>query len=272
MDKDTPKTMLELDGSIWFRSGAQTWGGKNRIDLLAQIDATGSITAAARSVGMSYKGAWDAIDAMNNLAGEPLVLRAAGGKGGGGTRLTDRARRLIATFRALEAEHRKFMDNLTRAGLDASGDIDLMRRFMLKTSARNKFLGTVIEIREGAVNDEVLLRIAGGHAVTATITRESTKELGLAVGKEAIALVKASSVIVGAPGPGLRLSARNQLLGRIAELRPGAVNTEILIDMDGGATLAAIVTNESATDLQLDVGAPAVAIFKASSVILGVLD
>ena len=73
--------MLELDGSIWFRSGAQNWGGKNRIDLLAQIDATGSITAAARAVGMSYKGAWDAIDAMNNLAGEPLVLRAAGGKG-----------------------------------------------------------------------------------------------------------------------------------------------------------------------------------------------
>jgi len=118
----------------------------------------------------------------------------------------------------------------------------------------------------------VALRIAGGHTVTATITRESTKELGLAPGKEAIALVKASSVIVGAPGPGLRLSARNQLQGRITDLRPGAVNSEILIAMDGGATLAAIVTNESAADLKLDVGAEAVAIFKASSVILGVLD
>lgn len=264
--------MLELDGSIWFRSGAQTWGGKNRIDLLAQIDATGSITAAARAVGMSYKGAWDAIDAMNNLAGEPLVVRAAGGKGGGGTQLTDRARRLIATFRALESEHRKFMDNLTRAGLDASGDLDLMRRFMLKTSARNKFLGTVIDVRTGAVNDEILLRIAGGHTITATITRESTAELGLAPGKEAIALVKASTVIVGAPGPGLRLSARNQLQGKISDVRPGAVNSEILISMDGGTTLVAIVTNDSATDVGLAVGAPAVAIFKASSVILGVLD
>src|SRR3546814_9280885 len=82
---------LELDGSIWLRAGAQTWGGKSRIDLLTQIDATGSISAAARAVGMSYKGAWDAIDAMNNLAGEPLVLRATGGKGGGGARLTERA-------------------------------------------------------------------------------------------------------------------------------------------------------------------------------------
>ena len=264
--------MLELDGSIWFRSGTQNWGGKNRIDLLAQIDATGSITAAARAVGMSYKGAWDAIDAMNNLAGEPLVLRAAGGKGGGGTRLTDRARGLIATFRVLEAEHRKFMENLARAGVDASGDLDLMRRFMLKTSARNKLMGTVMEIRAGAVNDEVLLRIAGGQVIAATITRESTRELELAPGKEALALVKASSVIVGAPGPGLRLSARNQLPGTIAALRPGAVNSEILIGLEGGATLAAIVTNESAQELGLREGAQAVAVFKASSVILGVLD
>ncbi len=264
--------MLELDGSIWFRSGAQNWGGKNRIDLLAQIDATGSITAAARAVGMSYKGAWDAIDAMSNLAGEPLVLRAAGGKGGGGTRLTDRARSLIATFRALEAEHRKFMDNLARAGLTASGDIDLMRRFMLKTSARNKLMGTVMEVRTGAVNDEILLRIAGGQVITATITRESTQELELAPGKEALALVKASSVIVGAPGPGLRLSARNQLAGTIAAVREGAVNSEILIDLEGGTTLVAIVTNESAQELGLGEGAAAVAIFKASSVILGVLD
>lgn len=264
--------MLELDGSIWFRSGAQNWGGRNRIDLLAQIDATGSITAAARAVGMSYKGAWDAIDAMNNLAGEPLVLRAAGGKGGGGTRLTDRARGLIATLRALEAEHRRFMENLARAGLDASGDIDLMRRFMLKTSARNKLMGTVMEVRPGAVNDEIRLRIAGGQVITATITRESTQELELAPGKEALALVKASSVIVGAPGAGLRLSARNQLAGTITAVRTGAVNSEILIGLEGGATLAAIVTNDSAQDLGLGEGAPAVAIFKASSVILGVLD
>lgn len=264
--------MLELDGSIWFRSGAQNWGGRNRIDLLAQIDATGSITAAARAVGMSYKGAWDAIDAMNNLAGEPLVLRAAGGKGGGGTRLTDRARSLIATFRALESEHRKFMENLARAGVDARGDLDLMRRFMLKTSARNKLMGTVIEVRPGAVNDEVLLRIAGGQVITATITRDSTKDLALAPGREALALVKASSVIVGTPGAGLRLSARNQLPGTITAVRTGAVNSEILIGLSGGTTLAAIVTNDSARDLGLDEGVQAVAIFKASSVILGVLD
>ena len=163
------------------------------------------------------------------------------------------------------------MENLTRAGLDASGDIDLMRRFMLKTSARNRLLGTVIGITPGAVNDEIRLRIAGGQTLTATITRESTQELGLA-GKEAIALIKASSVIVGVPGKGLRLSARNQLPGAVSAVRPGAVNSEILIQLEGGATVAAIVTNESAQELGLKQGSPAVAIFKASNVILGVLD
>lgn len=264
--------MLELDGSIWFRSGAQTWGGKNRIDLLAQIDATGSITAAARAVGMSYKGAWDAIDTMNNLAGEPLVLRVAGGKGGGGTQLTDRARGLISTFRTLEIEHRKFMESLSQVGVDPSDDLNLMRRLMLKTSARNKLLGTITAIRSGAVNDEISLRIAGDHTVVATITRESTQELGLAVGKEALALVKASSMLVGVPGEGLRISARNQLPCTVAEITPGAVNSEARLALAGGTTLAAIVTNESIRELGLKAGADAVAIFKASSVIIGVLD
>ena len=143
---------------------------------------------------------------------------------------------------------------------------------MLKTSARNKLMGTVMEVRTGAVNYEILLRIAGGQVITATITRESTQELELAPGKEALALVKASSVIVGAPGPGLRLSARNQLPGTITAVRTGAVNSEILIGLEGGTTLVAIVTNESAQDLGLGEGAEAVAVFKASSVILGVLD
>ncbi|MCD0504004.1 TOBE domain-containing protein [Bordetella petrii] len=262
---------LELDGSIWLRAGAHTLGGKSRIDLLAQIDATGSISAAARAAGMSYKGAWDAIDAMNNLAGEPLVLRATGGKGGGGAHLTERARQLIHTFHTLEAEHRRVMAHLAQTGLDAAGDLNLMRRIMLKTSARNKLLGTVSAMREGAVNDEISLRIVGGHEIVAVITRDSTAELGLAVGAEAIALVKAPSVMIALPGDGLRLSARNQLQGTVTRVRPGAVNSEVIVELDGGGTIAAIITQDSAEALQLAPGVAAVAVFDASSVILGVV-
>ncbi|AGW89058.1 ModE family transcriptional regulator [Ralstonia pickettii DTP0602] len=263
--------MLELQGAIWFRSGSQDWGGKDRIALLAAIGEQGSITAAARAVGISYKAAWDAIDAMNNSAGEPLVVRAAGGKGGGGTRLTARGEQLIRTYRALEDEHRRFLAQLSRLGEGAAEDIHLMRRMMIKTSARNKLFGRVASVRGGAVNDEVVLELPGGQRVVATITHESVETLELAEGVEAFALIKASSVLVGLPDPGMRLSARNQLPGVVSRVMPGAVNAEVVIELDGGGTIAAIVTNGSVEALGLQVGLPAVALFKASSVILGVV-
>jgi molybdate transport repressor ModE-like protein len=80
--------------------GGVNLGGPGRIALLAKIAECGSITQAAKAIRMSYKAAWDAIDAMNNLAGEPLVERLAGGKGGGGTRLTARGEQLVANFSA----------------------------------------------------------------------------------------------------------------------------------------------------------------------------
>ena len=68
--------------------GDQNFGGPGRIALVACIAECGSITQAAKAIKMSCKAAWDAIDGLNNLAGEPLVERLTGGKGGGGTRLT----------------------------------------------------------------------------------------------------------------------------------------------------------------------------------------
>ncbi|MGT2507642.1 TOBE domain-containing protein [Cupriavidus basilensis] len=263
--------MLELDGAIWFRSGSQDWGGRERIALLAAIGEHGSITAAAKAVGLSYKAAWDAIDAMNNSAGEPLVVRAAGGKGGGGTVLTERAASLIRTYRALEQEHQRFIAHLGHLGETAQDDLHLMRRFMVRTSARNKLFGTVAAIRGGAVNDEVTLALAGGQQVVATITHESVETLGLAPGIEAFALIKASSVLLGLPDPTLRLSARNQLPGTVSRVLPGAVNAEVALELDGGGTVVAVVTNESVSALGLSDGSRALAIFKASSVILGIM-
>jgi len=263
-------SMLELEGAIWFRSGSRDWGGKDRIALLAAIGEHGSITAAARAVGISYKAAWDAIDAMNNSAGEPLVVRAAGGKGGGGTHLTERGEQLIRTYRALEDEHRRFVAHLGRLGDAAADDLHLIRRFMIKTSARNKLFGHVASVRGGAVNDEVTLALPGGQKIVATITHESVETLELKQGAEAFALVKASSVLIGLPDPAARLSARNQLPGVVSRVVPGAVNAEVVLDLDGGGTVAAIITNGSVDELGLAPGVQALAIFKASSVILGV--
>lgn len=72
------KAGIELHGSIWMTVGGANLGGPGRIELLSRIADCGSITQAAKAIGMSYKAAWDAIDTMNNLAGEPLVERVTG--------------------------------------------------------------------------------------------------------------------------------------------------------------------------------------------------
>lgn len=260
---------MALQGNVWLTIDGQKLGGQDRVALLAAVAEHGSITAAARAVGMSYKGAWDAIEAMNNLAGEPLVERLAGGKGGGGTRLTRRGAQLVENFRKIDAAHREFVAHLSGQSHALADDFLLIQRMKMKTSARNQFSGKVLAVKHGAVNDEVLLEIVGGQRIVATITRDSSDSLGLEAGVEAFALIKASSVIVATELGDVKLSARNRLNGKVSRVLPGAVNTEVSIELQGGGVIAAIVTRDSADALALEVGAEASAIFKASSVIIG---
>lgn len=260
---------IELGGSVWLTVGGENLGGPGRIALLAQIAEQGSITHAAKAVKMSYKAAWDAIDAMNNLAGEPLVQRMAGGKGGGGTVLTQRGMQLVQNFRLIEREHHRFVAELSMQAEGIADDFLLLRRMSMKTSARNHFAGQVTRVQRGSVNDEIEIEAAGGHKVVAIVTHESAEGLGLEVGAQAFALVKASSIVVVTDADKARFSARNRMTGTVSRLVPGAVNTEVVIDLAGGGSVAAIITNESSTVLALAAGTTATAIFKASSVIVG---
>ncbi|GAA4011853.1 TOBE domain-containing protein [Actimicrobium antarcticum] len=259
---------IALQGAVWMTVGDQSFGGAGRIALLTSIAECGSITRAAKAIGMSYKAAWDAIDNMNNLAGEPLVKRSTGGKGGGGTRLTSRGEKLVRNFRIIELEHTRFLAQLGRQAEGIADDFLLVRRLSMNTSARNEFSGKVSGITRGSVNDEVELELAGGEKIVAIVTHESAEKLGLCIGVEAFALINSSSIIVMTDDQGAKFSARNLLRGTISRLQPGAINTEVVIAMNHGASIAAVITNESATALGLVVGLHATGMFKASSVIL----
>ena len=261
---------IALEGKLWMTVDGEQLGGSNRVELLTAIAQTGSITAAAKQVGLSYKASWEAIDTMNNLAGEPLVQRSTGGKGGGGTRLTARGAQLVENFTMVEQLHHDFLERLNRQAAGVADDVALFSRFKMRTSARNQFFGTVTRVVPGAVNDEIELAIAGGQKIVAIVTRESTDNLALTPGRQVFALIKSSSVIVMTAGEGVRLSARNQLAGTVARLTRGAVNAEVVIALGGGGTVAATVTNESVDTLGLVEGLATTALFKASSVILGV--
>lgn len=142
----------------------------------------------------------------------------------------------------------------------------------MRTSARNHFDGQVSALKPGAVNDEITLRVDAGLEIVAIVTHGSAAALGLAAGKPAFALVKASSVIVLVDGDGSNVSTRNRIAGTVASVSKGAVNAEVVIASSGGAQIAAIITNDSVDRLGLAAGKPAVALFKASSVIVGVDD
>lgn len=140
----------------------------------------------------------------------------------------------------------------------------------MRTSARNMLLCKVSEVKPGAVNAEILMDVTPGIKLVAIITDDSVKSLGLAAGKDVYALIKSSFVLLAPAGEVGRTSARNVLTGTVAKREDGAVNSEIVIDIGSGKSIAAIVTKESANSLNLKVGDAASALIKASHIILAV--
>jgi molybdate transport system regulatory protein len=237
--------------------------------LFAAIERTGSINQAAKRVGLSYKGAWQMVERANNLAPKVLVNTATGGTKGGGTFLTPAGQSFLRLFRMLEEKHRAFLDNLNRE-LAADPDIlRLLRRLIVKAGARNQFYGTITGIRRGGLDIEVDISLKGGECLVATIPEESAAILGLAVGCDTVVLIKSSEILLVTDFDGYRLSARNQLHGTVSRLQKGAVNSEVIITLPGGDSIAATVTNTSAESLQLQTGMEATAVFKSNAAILG---
>ncbi len=236
--------------------------------LLEAVHQTGSINRAARTAGLSYKGAWLLLETACNLAHEPLLETATGGAGGGGTRLTAAALGLLQAWQQLQADHRDFVraQEARLARLPALHG--LLRRMSMKTTARNQFAGTVRHLEVGPVSAEVTIALAAGGEITATMTSAAARRLKLKKGKEALALIKASAVVLVTDFSGWQLSARNQLAGTVSRIERGAVSSLVVLTLPGGAALSASVTNEGVEALGLKVGAPATAVFKAYSVMV----
>ncbi len=262
---------LRFGAGLWLDQGGGAPVSARRIALLEAIGTHGSITAAAKAVGLSYKAAWDAVDAMNNLSTAPLVVRATGGRHGGGTQLTDHGRQLVELYRKREGGQRRMLERLQGEMHDATRLNEALRSIALKTSARNQLRGTVTKVHRGAVNADVVLAIGDGLEIFANITREAVDELDLKRGREAVALIKSSFVLLS-PDPDIRISARNRLPGTVASIAPGAVNCEVKLQLAGSRTLIAIVTREGLKQLGLRSGSPCVALVKASHVLIAVND
>ncbi len=177
-----------------------------RIDILRQIGACGSISQAARAVGVSYKAAWQAVDTLTNLAGTPLVARAVGGAGGGGAQLTQAGHQLLAAADAM-AQARGAVLSRWQATPHAG---PALARLAVRTSMRNQLPCVVerltvqgqlvwVHLRLGLGDAGMAAAAVKGKALTALasrITLESAELLGLQPGLAVQALCKATAVRV----------------------------------------------------------------------------
>lgn len=262
----------KLVGKLSVETEFGAFLGDTRIRLLEAIDRYGSISRAAKAVPLSYKAAWDAVDAMNNVAEEPLVQRSTGGRHGGGTVLTEYGRRLVAMYRAVEQEYQAALDRLAgQLGERGAGDVrqfqNMLRRMSVRTSARNQFTGTVSAMHEGPAGFEVHLRLDDDNELTAAITQESAENLGLKIGAEVHALVKATAVALSTERS-IEAGVRNLLCGTVERIHRGNLNAEVSVLLSSGRTITAVVGKEAMHQLKLEVGKRCCALIEASAVTL----
>ncbi|MFK4107589.1 TOBE domain-containing protein [Streptomyces sp. NPDC004673] len=136
----------------------------------------------------------------------------------------------------------------------------------MSLSIRNQIAGTVTDIAHGEVMATVKVRLDGGHDLTAAITLESVKDLGLAEGSAVRALMKATEVALATERV-RGLSIRNQLPGTVSSVALGGAMATVTVTVDGG-TLTAAVTRDAVTDLNLTAGSPVVVLIKSTEVSL----
>lgn len=258
-----------LEGRLWITKNNQNFLGRGRISLLEQIQKTGSIHAAAKEMKMSYKTAWDAIDAMNNLSDEPLVVRVSGGKGGGGTKLTAKGEEIIEAFLNLESKHQQFLELLNADHESIEKIVSVVDRMSLKLSARNQLIGKITSLKADAVNVLVELTVKNLDTLYSSITLESFDTLGINLNEKAIAIIKASSILLS-KNKDEYPECENSFRGKVAHLVKGITKTEVTVELPSKATLTATLDNEVYDKFHFTLGEETFAFFKASDVILGV--
>ncbi|PWT71523.1 MAG: ModE family transcriptional regulator [Bacteroidetes bacterium] len=105
---------FQVGGKLWIECKGKKFFGPGPVELLELIQKEGSIIKAARAMGLSYKKAWAIIDSANRMTARPLVITQSGGKKGGGTLVTDEAKKLIIYHRSLRKRFEQFLKNETK--------------------------------------------------------------------------------------------------------------------------------------------------------------
>ncbi|MEJ0095312.1 MAG: molybdenum-dependent transcriptional regulator [Methylocella sp.] len=257
----------KIDTLLALRADGRLLVGRERVTLLEAVIEHGSITKAAEVAGFSYKTAWDAVNAINNLLPRPAFITHTGGPRGGGAEVTAEGRRLLTAFRHLEEKLGRISQSIVEEGLEHERDL-LFWGVGLKLSTRNAFHCTVLEVAAAPVNVEVRLEVSPGVEISSIVTNASIAELGLAPTRCVVAVVNASSVLLAPCNETPRISARNKIGGLVVERFDGGADAEVTVELGQGKTLTSIMTVDSADAGGVAAGVKVWAIFQSSHVIL----
>lgn len=239
--------------------------GKGRVELLKLIDKYGSILKAAKELGMSYKAAWDMVDAINNLSPQPVVVSLSKGKRGGQSILTDYGKKLVENYEKVEQFMKVVSEYLSSNIDDIEKALKEFRRLNLGLSARNKILVKVDRVTSDKVNANIYAKL-GKNIVVATITKEALQELNIKEEDEVYFIFKASDVLLS--NSEVRLSSGNSLKGRVKSITTGDLNCEVKVEI-GESTITALTTTEWLTEVGLKEGQEVYLLVKPADIIVG---
>lgn len=258
---------MKFESDLTLIDGEESFLLKKRIALLSAIDKVGSLNAAAKLVPLSYKGAWNMIDTMNNLCPVPVVEKITGGVNGGGTTLTEYGRNLVKTYEIIQKEHQKFLETLSHITDFDKGSLKFFRRFNMQISARNQLLGIIQKIEVEKVSATIYVKLKSGYVMTSVITVGAIENLGLKENDEVIVIIKSNSIFFSKDEK-INISARNKLNGIIESIHLGEINAEVILNVNGDL-IAGVITKNAIDELGLKVTDKATAIIKSSDVMIG---
>ncbi len=233
-----------------------------RIDILQRINSLGSISKAAKSAGISYKAAWQAIETLNNLAGTPLVEKIVGGNSGGGARLTQAGLSVLEASAALNKVRSQIFMDIEKG---EAPKLASLAASTLRMSVRN-ILPCVIENIDPQISQVKLrLRVANNCHIRSSITLESYQLLGLKVGMGVLALFKATAAHVVKEAP--QIYNGEIFNGQIARLPRNQESGEVTLRLSNGLNVVGFVNEKN----DFRIGEEASLLIDETSVIIGLM-
>ena len=240
-----------------------------RIDILARIAESGSISEAARRCGVSYKAAWQALETLHNLAGVPLVRKAVGGSGGGGAALTAAGEQVLAVARELERVRAQVLSAAAlpdRVAAQAAPSTAAPTRSDVVASATANPTN-VSDVSD--VTDVTDVSDVSDVSDVASVTDVADTADAADARRPSTGTARAPAPSVGLAALALRTSLRNQFPCTVQAVRAQRGQVLVRLRTAGGDLLDSLITRESAQLLGLQPGLPVLALFKATAVRIG---